>query len=428
MSWYVGQDGQQVWIKRDEMVYTVVLSDGKLPEESLTYLTSHSKKAVYQEHMCDEDALDGKSRVPRRHRDKQAGSQRGYIIRVENEDKPLSRVVPWFKGAAQKLLDADVISRMDAEDSANINKKKKGSAEEKKGPSLGVNECRVETTSRVSHFAHGPGFRVEVAEGVMVQRIHFFTNRRELAHQDWHRHLVEAIEHAGGHVMLSRKLKAEAEVGGGKNGTETKDAIKEEDSSDALRLRLRKDKAQQDDDAWLASMIDHCLVVDPSEQGDQQRSPRETEAAEQPTIPPRPEGPPPRPKAKPKDSAAPARPAAPPACPTVSLSQKQQVQKGADADNWRSGPRIAKAAKAAAGGGTQNGRRVANAAAAGVVQTASGLRVANAAAGGGSDSRAAGSRSSAAGAKRPGQAGAAAGGRAQPQAGAPPSDGGWRPS
>jgi len=126
MSWYVDQEGQQIWIARDETVFTVIEVSGKLPTDNLTYLTVHSKKAAYQEHLIKDDILvDGKSKVPRRRREQQAGQQRGFIVRVEVEDAPLQRVVPVFKAAAHKLIDDTNVSRIDADDPTNSSRSKK---------------------------------------------------------------------------------------------------------------------------------------------------------------------------------------------------------------------------------------------------------------------------------------------------------------
>ncbi|CAK0792711.1 unnamed protein product, partial [Prorocentrum cordatum] len=117
MSWYLGPDGQQIWsrvapgqrVPRDETVYTIVEGAGALPLENLSYLTSSSKKAVFHECIVDDDLNSGKSN---RQREKLKGRQRGFILRADTDESPLGRVVPWFKAAAQHLLDGDVVSRV----------------------------------------------------------------------------------------------------------------------------------------------------------------------------------------------------------------------------------------------------------------------------------------------------------------------------
>mmetsp|Transcript_36192 Transcript_36192/g.115123 ORF Transcript_36192/g.115123 Transcript_36192/m.115123 type:complete len:524 (+) Transcript_36192:136-1707(+) len=255
MSWFVGEDGQQLWVARDETVYTVVEHEGELPLENLTYLSLQTKKSVYHECIYQEDLLaEGKSRVPRRQREHHSGRQRGFILRAE-EESPLSRVVPWFKATAQKLVDDGEVSRVDADEAANLKKKKKDDKEKKAQLNLGANECHVETNARVHHFAHGPGFRVEVMQGNVTQRIHFFTNRKQLSCSEWNALLSEAIESTGNHVMVARRPQnAEAEQGAeGKAGPEG--------GGLRLRTRTKKSKAQQDDDAWLASMMKMAPAV-----------------------------------------------------------------------------------------------------------------------------------------------------------------------
>jgi len=158
--------------------------------------------------------------------------------------------VPSFKAAALKLLDDDVVSRVDADEAANL-KKKKNKPVNVSSLTLGVNECRVETSSRIHHFAHGPGFRVEVSEGSVHQKIHFFTNRKEMACKDWHSHLVAAVESTGSHVMLARRTQVEASAEASQEDLQSKAAA---DLIERVRS-LRKDNAQKDDDAWLESVM-----------------------------------------------------------------------------------------------------------------------------------------------------------------------------
>jgi len=243
MAWYVGKDGQQRWIQRDESVYTVIQPGDSLPLENLSYLTTSTKKAVFQEHLMEEDPSDAKKRS-KRERNRMAGKQRGFVVRVEQEEQ--LRVVPWFKAASTKLLDCKAVSKIDAEDAVNMKKKKKENKNDKTTSLLGVNECRVETTARIHHFAHGPGFRVEVSEGSVQQRIHFFTYKKELVPKDWHKLLVAALESTGAHVMLARRTASAAEQA-------AKDGEADDDIEQISSLRM--DAAQKDDDAWFASVM-----------------------------------------------------------------------------------------------------------------------------------------------------------------------------
>ncbi|CAE8613040.1 unnamed protein product [Polarella glacialis] len=271
MSWYTGQDGQKTWIERNAMVYNIVESDEQLPLEQLTYLAVQSKKAVYHEAVCDDDlSATGKSK---RQRDKQSGRQRGYIIRTDVDEHPLSRVVPWFKAAVQKLMDFAAVSRVDADEVASTKKKKNNSNREKAAettmPNLGspgVNECRIQTTSRIQHFAHGPGYRVEVMEGMAMQRLHLFTCRREIPAKDWLTLLISALESSGCHVMLARKVQGSSEVASMPGALPADKEIgaenaKREGESDVdIKIQLRKDVAQQEENAWLQTMMDSCTL------------------------------------------------------------------------------------------------------------------------------------------------------------------------
>jgi len=267
MSWYVSQDGEQIWIARDETVYTLVECDEKkLPLENLTYLTVNSRKTVYHEHTCAEDLLaDGKSRVPRRKRDNNSGRERGFILRAEVEETPLQRVVPCFKASAQKLVDDHEVSRVDADDAVNT-KRKKNKEEKRVNLNLGLNECRVETTARINHFAHGAGFRVEVAQGSVTQRIYFYTGRRQIPYREWHEVLTEAIASTGSHVMLARRAEG-VEADAAKEG---QDGTGDKEKDDLIRVtKIRKDKAQQEDEAWLERM----MGMAGEEEGDQGSDP-----------------------------------------------------------------------------------------------------------------------------------------------------------
>eukprot|EP00438_Fugacium_kawagutii_P027201 Skav210175 [mRNA] locus=scaffold5148:36373:52156:+ [translate_table: standard] len=146
-------------------------------------------------------------------------------------------------------MDCSVVSRVDADEAANLKKAKKkdkaAQGDASSVPNLGANECRIETTSRIHHFAHGPGYRVEVSEGVVAQRLNMFTGRRELPLKDWLSLLLNALESTGTHVMILKRSGNEV-VGGAVNGQ------KEEGEK---KVQLKKDKAQQAENEWLQSLL-----------------------------------------------------------------------------------------------------------------------------------------------------------------------------
>eukprot|EP00929_Paragymnodinium_shiwhaense_P022423 TRINITY_DN1432_c0_g2_i2.p1 TRINITY_DN1432_c0_g2~~TRINITY_DN1432_c0_g2_i2.p1 ORF type:complete len:641 (-),score=161.14 TRINITY_DN1432_c0_g2_i2:183-2105(-) len=256
MSWYVGQDGRQVWIPKDESVYTVICPAEKLPMETLAYLTVSSKKAATQEYICGEEE-SSRGATSKRQRDKTAGRQRGFILSVKQEDNPLSRIMPVFKAAADNVRKSPHVVRLDADEACNskLKKKKNKDKDKENAPApekdrlLGVNEVRVETTARIQHFAHGTGFRVEVAEGSIYQRLHFFTGKTQVSAKEWHEALVDAVEEAGGHVMLARRIRSDAEA-----GNEAFPALEADNVILADGLK-NKCKAQEDEDDWYKSML-----------------------------------------------------------------------------------------------------------------------------------------------------------------------------
>jgi small subunit ribosomal protein S25e len=236
MSWYRDINGQQVWINRDERIYSIA-GPTDLVEETMAYLSSTTKKAVYQEQVINED-LD-MAKIPKKQREKLQGKQRGFIVRVDTEQHVASRVVPFFRVAATKLLES-VASRVDCDEAVNLKKKKI--------LTNGANECRFRTTARVKHMTYGRGFRVEVVEGVVHQNVFFFT-KQELSPVQWHQHVVDALEASGGHVLLAAASETgEKDVGG--------------EVSNGTKGVLPKTKAQQEDDDWVHTLMTGCLVGD----------------------------------------------------------------------------------------------------------------------------------------------------------------------
>ncbi|CAK0818055.1 unnamed protein product [Prorocentrum cordatum] len=246
MSWYVDQRGRRVWVEREETVFTIDEPTEEPPTENLTYLASASSKAVYAEHSIDEESgARGKKK------DAQAGRQRGFVVRMDHDDDGLSRVAEDFVPVARDLLKSGAVSRVDVDTSRDGAKKKKKKAKDRKPGEeeedekerepalpLGVNECRVETTARCQHFAHGTGWRVDVSSGEGAQRIFLFTAKKELTSADWHKQLLASMGTSGKRVMLGRMLGEGPDgSGAGKTGP------------------AKKDEAQHDEDDWLKSMM-----------------------------------------------------------------------------------------------------------------------------------------------------------------------------
>lgn len=244
MSWYVGKDGQQIWVARDQKVFTVVQPDSQLPTEKLTYLCKLREKASYVHHMVEDENPKDKKR---------AGRQRGFIVRVvDPEEQQQIRVVPWFKPAVMHLLDSGFISRADAEDAVNLKKKKK---QDKALSAFGTNESRVEARARCHHAVYGPGFRVDITEDMVRQRVHLFT-KEVIPVSDFHTALCSAIESTGGHVMLARRTQHEALRARG-----TAD-------DDVCKVALKQDLVQNGENEWLESVMGGCMLLSSSEDED----------------------------------------------------------------------------------------------------------------------------------------------------------------
>eukprot|EP00931_Biecheleriopsis_adriatica_P116280 TRINITY_DN91946_c0_g1_i1.p1 TRINITY_DN91946_c0_g1~~TRINITY_DN91946_c0_g1_i1.p1 ORF type:complete len:298 (+),score=90.34 TRINITY_DN91946_c0_g1_i1:152-1045(+) len=247
MSWYVGHDGRQVWVNSRENVFTCDQPEGDLPLSTLTYLASGSQKTTsYAEHAIDED--DGKKG---KKKEKQAGKQRGFIVRVDRDET--INVMPPFQAAVEKLMKSGVVSRVDLEESEGKKRNKKGKEvkeevqEEVVTIPLGPNECRVEIAARCQHQAHGVGFTVSVAEGGGSQRIHLYTANKELSVADWHSCLVEALQADGSRCMMGRMSPA----------------IAPPEPPDEKEIQTKKSVREEED--WLASLMGGCMVSDRKE-------------------------------------------------------------------------------------------------------------------------------------------------------------------
>ena len=141
MSWYQAVDGRNVWVPREETVYTVIRRTDELPLEDLQYVSLAPAKPVFKEHLVNDDSWDiGRNKKRNRRR---AGKERGFVLRVESEEH--ARVVPWFKTACKQLLIGGACRRIDADEAVNLKKQKK---KYERGVNIGANECRVESVSR----------------------------------------------------------------------------------------------------------------------------------------------------------------------------------------------------------------------------------------------------------------------------------------
>lgn len=240
MSWYVGHDGRQVWVEARETVFTCDKPEEELPKRSLTYLASNLQKTVFAEHAIDED--DGKKG---KKKDRQAGKQRGFIVRVDQDERV--NVLPTLQAAVDKLLSTGVVSRVDLDETEGKKRNKKGrdveevpEESEKTGLALGVNECRVEIIARCQHQAHGVGFTISAAEGSILQRIHLFTASKELTVDSFHDALMKALQADGSRVMMGRVSPAIA--------------------PDPPEKENKAKEAAKEEDDWLDSLMGRCMV------------------------------------------------------------------------------------------------------------------------------------------------------------------------
>mmetsp|Transcript_12399 Transcript_12399/g.43720 ORF Transcript_12399/g.43720 Transcript_12399/m.43720 type:complete len:296 (-) Transcript_12399:123-1010(-) len=255
MSWYVGVDGRQVWIDGNLTVYTVgdAPAEQELVCEQLAYLStaSSSGKAQYTEHMIDEDGGGCKSNKAKA---KQAGRQRGYVVRV---DVAGTRVTGSMQAAVDSLVRKGGITRVDIDDTEKPKRgRNRGKSKEKEEPveeeaapmmPLGPNECRVEIKCRCQHFAHGRGFKVDILEPGSLQRLHMFTPEQELPVAEWHQRLLSAITETGGKAAYGR-MSGGAEDGPSRGGV-------------AHTAPPRKrDEAKEVEDDWLDSVLGRCMV------------------------------------------------------------------------------------------------------------------------------------------------------------------------
>jgi len=196
-------------------------------------------------------------------------------------------------------MDTGIVSRVDADEAANVKKaKKKEKANDAAIANLGANECRIETISRIHHFAHGPGYRLQVAEGMVAQRLNLFTNRREIALKDWLSGVLGALESTGTHIMLLKRSSGNGEVTGGVvTGEKTDggdDQKKEGKATGEMKIQLRRDKAQQAENDWLQSLLggEAEKEPEPPEPEPEKASPAPAEPIARPASAPSPQEPP----------------------------------------------------------------------------------------------------------------------------------------
>eukprot|EP00929_Paragymnodinium_shiwhaense_P029202 TRINITY_DN16795_c0_g1_i1.p1 TRINITY_DN16795_c0_g1~~TRINITY_DN16795_c0_g1_i1.p1 ORF type:complete len:359 (+),score=89.49 TRINITY_DN16795_c0_g1_i1:84-1079(+) len=264
MSWYVDRNGRQVWVDKEETVYTVDEPAEDMPTQALTYLARETKQAVYAEHIIDEEDAKGRKKDPG------AGARRGFVVRVDNADDR-TRVTSLFQATVDKLFDAGVISRVDVDDSGNSKKAKRKrnknkdtsspldaaaaalaaeEAKEEEDPyamapvNLAVNECNLRIVAKCNHFAHGAGFRVDVSEpGGTRQRTYLFTGKQAVSPQDFHKRLVDAVVTTGSRAMDGSMTDAPVDKTAEERHAERENA-----------------RAQKDEDDWLSQMMGNCMV------------------------------------------------------------------------------------------------------------------------------------------------------------------------
>lgn len=264
MSWYVGQDGRKVWAGRDDLVFTVGEVDGALPLVTLTYLSTNMAKPVFAEHVVEDD-IDG--RKGQKKKEKMGGRQRGFVVRVDQDDKN-SRVMSTFRPVADQLVNSGLVARIDvdSEGTGGSSRKKKakeaaenaaaaadGEQAAEKSPMavslaaapLAVNECRLETTARCKHNAHGSGWRLEVAEVGVLQRLHVFAPPgKTLGPEEWRKGLCRAIEATGSRLALGRLM--------------------DETPPDAQNPTGKTPEAGSEEAAWLEALLGRCCLNDDS--------------------------------------------------------------------------------------------------------------------------------------------------------------------
>jgi len=268
MSWYVDKRGRQLWVEKDELVFTVDDPPEELPVQDLAYLSTEIKQSVYQEHSVDGEIGRGKKA-----KEKGAGATRGYVVRVGNQDEK-TKVINCFQEVADKLVDTGVVSRIDVDDSGRERKAKKKKNKisatgetivkeeepvEIAAPliTLAINECNVQIIARCQHFTHGPGFKVAVSESGLRSIIVFYTGKQVVEAGAFHKQLIEVTEATGARVMegtmvapppekeeKAEKKKERAADGGGGGGYAAE----------------QKDLAQNAEDDWLAQMMGNCMV------------------------------------------------------------------------------------------------------------------------------------------------------------------------
>jgi len=251
-------NGRKTWVESDELAYTIGEPSEDLRVETLNYLaTSSLQKAVYQEHSIDDGETGGSKK-----KDK-TGRQRGFIVRVEQDEK--TRVAPCFQAAADRLITDKFASRIDVTESTTEKRSRKKRSKEQPTEeatetqstielsSLASNECRIETTARCTHNAHGDGFEVLVAEGGTLQKLHIFTGKAKLSAEEWYKGLVDAAQSAGCRVMLAKLAP---------------DPMDATDTSKAAA----KDEAQAAESDWLDAVMGRCMIDEGKKQKEESSS------------------------------------------------------------------------------------------------------------------------------------------------------------
>lgn len=239
MSWFRTPDGNQVWVPREEILYTFRPAPKDLSTKELTYLSLGSSKPVFQE-IFEDETWDGRKR---RHARKAVGKERGYLVRVEMDAQ--ARVVSWFKAALQILVREQVVSKVDPNEAFRTGQRRKQRGQH--------NECHVETLRRCHHGVCGPGFQVRVSSSEAFQEINLFTNHQVLPAETWDRALSEALHRAYGRVFFAEADTRDLEDSPGELGHPV-------DPHEAASASF--DPHFKDEEAWLANLLGRDLLAD----------------------------------------------------------------------------------------------------------------------------------------------------------------------
>lgn len=256
MSWFRTPNGNQVWVPREEILYTLRPAPKDLSTKELTYLSLGSSKPVFQE-IFEDETWDGRKK---RHAGRAIGKERGYLVRIEMDAQ--ARVVSWFKAALQILVREQVVSKVDPNEAKNVKRRKQRGQH---------NECHVETLQRCHHGVCGPGFQVRVSSCEAFQEINLFTNHQVLAAETWDQALSEALHRAYGRVFFAQADTPDLDDSLGELGHPV--------SPQAVSASF--DPHFKDEEAWLANLLGRDLL-----EGADDMAPCQVEEPQSGAVPP----------------------------------------------------------------------------------------------------------------------------------------------